>query len=83
MEQVVIAGGGPVGLWLAAELRGCTAPRSRSSWISGFGNAARRAAACREGRVLLAGDAAHVADHMSGPWRIPAVTGGAGAGPPL
>ncbi|MDX3108261.1 FAD-dependent monooxygenase [Nonomuraea angiospora] len=58
-------------------------------WLSRFGNAARQAAAYRAGRVLLAGDAAHmhfptggvglnvgVQDAMNLGWRLAAVVGG-------
>ncbi|WP_050993678.1 FAD-dependent monooxygenase [Streptomyces violaceusniger] len=41
---------------------GMRAPR----WLSRFGNASRQAARCRDGRVLLAGDAAHMHMPMGG-----------------
>ncbi|MGW2325913.1 FAD-dependent monooxygenase [Streptomyces sp. NPDC001700] len=41
---------------------GMRAPR----WLSRFGNAARQAARYREGRILLAGDAAHIHMPMGG-----------------
>jgi rifampicin monooxygenase len=57
MIDVIVAGGGPTGLMLASELR---LHGVRVLVLSRFGDATRLADRYRAGRVLLAGDAAHI-----------------------
>src|SRR5260370_1415351 len=68
--DVIVVGAGPVGMWVTFDDLRASALRlagtdfgmreTADTWLSRVGDETRHAAAYRNGRVLLAGDAAHI-----------------------